>query len=165
MSYGTDQGLEDYLSSRGFSLPVGADPAVLRNIASSYIDAAYGARLKCSHRTGGFSQELEWPRTGHFINGELVPDDLIPPAWINAVYRAAYLESITPGWATNSIDPSRITKREKVDVIEREFMTANDIGSKIAASSGVQTDAIIDGMLTPWLCATSRRFTDLFRVI
>ena len=163
--YGTEADFQAWLTANGFTLPAGADPAVLLNVGSAYIDAAYGARLTCSQRTGGFQQELEWPRRGHVISGELVPDDLIPAPWINAVYRAAYLTSVTPGWATGSIDPNRVTKREKVDSIEREFMTANDRGVKVAAGSGVPTDALIDGMLTPWLCSTSRRFNDLFRVI
>lgn len=163
--YGTEADFQAWLTANGFTLPVGADPAVLLNVGSAYIDAAYGARLTCSQRTGGFQQELEWPRRGHVINGELVPDDLIPQAWINAVYRAAYLQATTPGWANGSNDPNRVTRRERVDTIEREFMTANDRGVKVAAGSGVPTDALIDGMLTPWLCSTSRRFNDLFRVI
>lgn len=163
--YGTEVDFQAWLTANGVTLPVGADPAVLLNVGSAYIDAAYGARLTCSQRTGGFVQPLEWPRRGHVINGEMVPEDLIPQAWINAVYRAAYLTAMTPGWATGSVDPNRVVKMEKVDVIQREFMTAADRGVKVSAGSGVPTDALIDGMLTPWLCSTSRRFNDLFRVI
>lgn len=163
-AYGTTPDFEAWLTAQGLALPVGANPEVLRNIGSAYIDAAYGAKLTCSHRTGGFSQDLEWPRKGHVINGEVVPDDLIPPAWIYASYRAAYLEAITPGWATGSTDPNKVVKRQKVDVIEREFFSNKEIDAA-SSSAGMASDAIIGGMVNPWLCSGIRRFDSLFRVI
>ncbi len=131
-SYGSDEGFAAWLAGQGLALPVDAPlPAVLRTIGSGYVDAAYGAKLACSSRTGGFLQELEWPRRHHVINGEVVPDDLIPPAWINASYRAAFLEATSPGWATASTDPNRVVKKEKVDVLEVEYF-----GVKDSADSG-----------------------------
>lgn len=163
-AYGTDDGLIAWVEGQGLALPVGANPATLRQIGSSYVDAAYGAKLTCSRRAGGFAQELEWPRTGHVINGELVPDDFIPPAWVNASYRAAYLTAITPGWATTGIDATRQTRREKVDVVEREFFAATDAaGSSVAP--GAPSDSIVNAMVLPWLCSGVRRMSDLFRVI
>lgn len=164
-AYGTDTGMQEWLDANGLILPPGATLTTLRNIGSAYIDAAYGAKLACSRRTGGFTQELEWPRTGHVINGEVVPDDLIPPAWILASYRAAYLEATNAGWATGSTDPNRLTRREKVDVIEREFMTAQDLGQTSSSAAGINADGIINGMVLPWLCSGVRRFDSLFRVI
>lgn len=163
-AYGTDDGLRSWLSSQGLSLPAGAAPATLREIGSAYVDAAYEAMLQCSHRAGGFEQELAWPRAGHRVNGQPVPEDLIPPAWVNASYRAAWLEANSPGWATGSADPNRITKREKVDVIEREFMTAADAGGA-ASAAGIAADALINGMVLPWLCSQGRDLNSLFRVI
>lgn len=163
-AYGTDEGFLAWLSGQGLELPDGAVPAVLRQIGSSYIDAAYEAKLQCSRRAGGFDQELAWPRTGHRINGQAVPDTLTPPAWVNASYRAAYLEAMSPGWATGSTDPNRITKREKADVIEREFMTAADAGGA-ASAAGIAADALINGMVLPWLCSQGRDLNSLFRVI
>lgn len=163
-AYGTDDGLQAWLTAQGLALPAGAVPATLREIGSAYVDAAYEARLQCSHRAGGFEQELAWPRAGHRVNGQPVPEGLIPQAWINASYRAAYLEAMTPGWATGSVDPNRITKREKVDVIEREFFSAVDAGGGDSAV-GMPSDAIINGMVLPWLCFNKRRSDSLFRVI
>lgn len=166
MAYGTDQGFTAWLAAQGLTLPDGAPtPAVLRNIGSSYIDAAYEWRLQCSARSGGFEQELAWPRAGHTVNGQPVPDDLIPPAWINASYRAAYLNGVTAGWSTNSSDPNRVTKREKVDVLEREFFAAGDNGGKADTAAGMPSDAIINGMVLPWLCSTGRSLNSLFRVV
>jgi hypothetical protein len=163
-AYGTNEDFTAWVTANGFTLPEGVNVDTLRLIGSSYIDAAYGAKLACSRRAGGFEQELEWPRTGHMVNGELVPDTLIPPAWVKASYRAAYLEAITPGWATTGQDPNRLTRREKVDVIEREFFAAADMAQSSSAA-GMPADSIINGMVLPWLCSGVRRMTDLFRVI
>lgn len=163
-AYGSDAGLEAWLTAQGLALPAGANAGVLRQLGSAYIDAAYEARLSCSTRTGGFNQALAWPRTGHFVNGQPVPDDLIPQAWIYASYRAAYLESQTKGWTTSGQNLNRVTKREKVDVIEREFFGPNDIKAGDAAP-GMAVDAVINGMVQTWLCSNVRRLGDLFRVI
>ncbi len=163
-AYGTDEGFLAWLSGHGLALPDGAVPAVLRQIGSAYIDAAYEQSLQCSRRAGGFEQELAWPRVGHSINGQEVPDTLIPPAWINASYRAAYLEAMNPGWATGTTDPNRVVKREKVDVLEVEYFGEND-GLSNGSASGVVADAIIGGMVGPWLCRNVRRIDSLFRVV
>src|SRR5690606_5608125 len=146
-AYGDDQGFTDYITAQGLTLPVTApDVAVLRQLGSSYIDAAYGYKLTCSRRTGGWEQELEFPRTGHYVNGQLLPSDVIPQPWIYASYRAAYLNAITPGWSTNAVDGSRLTKAEKVDVISREFFAPGDAYSSDVAP-GMPADSIINGMV------------------
>lgn len=164
-AYGTDDGFAAWLAGQGLALPAGASATQLRQVGSAYVDAAYEARLSaCSRRAGGFMQDLAWPRAGLRLNGQSVPSDLIPPAWVNASYRAAYLEAITPGWATGSADPNRITRREQVDTISREFFAPGDTGAGSAAP-GMASDAIINGMVLPWLCSGSRRLDALFRVI
>lgn len=162
--YGNDNGLTDYLTGLGLSLPSGApSAAVLRQIGSSYVDAAYEPRLQCSRRSGGFAQERAWPREGHKVNRQDVPDDLIPQAWVDASYHAAYLQATNPGWATGGRDPSRVTKREKVDVLEREFFGPSDSVASNAAP-GFNVDPLIDGMVSVWLCPEGRG-DFLFRVV
>lgn len=164
-AYGTDQGFTDWLAAQGLTLPADAPaPAVLRQIGSNYVDAAYEHRLSCSRRTGGFEQLLAWPRTGHTVNGETVPSDFIPPAWVNAAYRAAYLQATNPGWATRSVDATRQTKVEKVDVISREFFGPDESAGSSAAP-GMPSDAMINGLILPWLCSEVRSLNSLFRVI
>lgn len=164
-AYGNDAGFAAYLAGQGLTLPVGAPaPAVLRQIGSNYVDSAYGWKLACSQKTGGFEQILEWPRIGHILNGAEVPSDLIPVAWVNASYRAGYLQAVTPGWATTGTDASRQTRREKVDVVEREYFAASDAAGTSAAP-GMPSDSIINGMVAPWLCSSTRRASSLFRVI
>lgn len=165
-AYGSDSGLSDWLSSQGLALPPGApDLSVLRAIGSQYVDAAYEARLSCSSRAGGFSQELAWPRNGHRVNGQSVPSDLVPQSWINASYRAAYLQAAQNGWAIAGRDPSRVTRREKVDVVEREFFANGEAGDTGNASAGFNVDPIIDGWLSVWLCPAGRSADTLFRVV
>lgn len=164
-AYGTDDGLQQWLDGLGLVLPDGSPSlSVLRQIGSSYVDSAYEWRLQCSSRTGGFEQELAWPRSGHTVNGQSVPDTLIPPAWVKASYRAAYLTAVTPGWATTGIDATRMTKREKADVVEREYFGAAEApGSDVAP--GFPSDSIINGMILGWLCSSSRNLNSLFMVI
>ena len=164
MSYGSDSDFQAWLTAQGLTLPVGANLTALRTIGSAYVDGAYEHRLSCSRRAGGYAQDLAWPRTGHFLNGEELPPDFIPPSWVNAAYRAAYLEGTNPGWATGSVNPNRVTKREKVDTIEREFFAASDTAQADVAA-GMNADGVINGMVAIWLCPTTRNPNSLFRVI
>lgn len=164
--YGTDQGFTDWLAAQGLTLPPDApEPAVLRQLGSIYVDAAYGYKLTCSRRTGGWEQELEFPRTGHRVNGQLLPSDLIPNAWIHASYRAAWLNATTPGWSTGEATPGRLTKREQVDVISREFFGPEESGGRGDAAPGMPVDGIINGLVTPFLCSDTRSANSLFRVV
>ena len=147
--YGDDTGFAAYLWRTGLTLPPTApSPAVLRQRGSEYLDATYAARLQCSAPTGGFDQERAWPRTGHMIYGASIGATAIPAAWVQASYRAAWREATTPGWATSSRDPSRMTKREKADVVEREFFEPGET----AGASGANIDAMIEGLIGPFLC-------------
>lgn len=163
-AYGDNDSFKAWVDAQGLALPDDANLSALRLVGSNYVDAAYEYRLSCSHRAGGFEQERAWPRSGHRVNGQLVPDNLVPLAWVNASYRAAYLQAMNPEWATGSIDPNRITRREKVDVIEREFFSPNG-PSSAASASGMASDAVINGMVLPWLCVKTRRADSLFRVV
>ena len=164
-AYGTDDEFTAWISAQGLTLPVGANATALRTVGSAYVDGAYEHRLTCSVRTGGFTQDLAFPRTGHFVNGQAVPDDLVPQAWINASYRAAFLQATSPGWATNSTNPNRVTVRERVDVIEREFAKASDLIGTADVAAGMPADGMINGMVQPWLCSKARSLDSLFRVI
>lgn len=153
--YGTDQDFEAWLSGQGFELPGDApDPSALRQIGSDYLDAAYEARLQCSAREGGWSQERAWPRVGHAVGaGEI---EGIPRPWVLASYRAAWLEATQPGWATGTIDPTRSARREKVDVLEVEYFARVD-SAATGSTTGGAVDAMIEGMVAGLLCPKGRR--------
>lgn len=151
--YGDDAAFATYLAGQGLTLPTGAPTAaVLRQRGSDYLDATYGPLLVCSAPTGGIDQERAWPRTGHRVNCQTIDVDAIPAAWVRASYRAAWLEAMSPGWASGTIDPNKRVKRQKVDTIEREFFD-----SAAAAEGGItgvvgNVDAGIAGMVSPYLC-------------
>ena len=94
-----------------------------------------------------------------------LPSDFIPPAWVQASYRAAYLQATQAGWATGSSDPNRKTKREKVDTIEREYFAADSLVGTADVAAGMPADGMINGMVQPWLCSKVRSLDSLFRVI
>ena len=91
--YGSDIDFAAYLADAGLSLPVGAPlPAVLRQLASDYLDATY-----C------------------FGSG-----DVTGANFLAALYRAAYLADGGTAVLFPVTTGARV-KRQKVDVIEREF--------------------------------------------
>lgn len=154
MPYGTDQGFDDWLAMYGYVLPDDApSPAVLRARGSSYLDGTYDA-LWTGERTDGVMQEMGWPRRGALINCVTsIPNDVIPPSVISASYRAAWLEASTQGVLSGSISAGGRVKRQKVDVIEREFF---DDGAVTAGTGGPAfIDAEIDGAMRSFICDQS----------
>lgn len=148
-AYGTDAGIQAWLDANGHVLPANApSPAILRERGSAYIDATYEPMLSCSSRAGGIGQDLAWPRTGHIVSGEVVAG--VPQPWVNASYRAAWLEAVTPGWASGSIDLNRLVKRQKVEGLEREFFSPSDVRGDKGSSGNV--DSKIAGMIALLLC-------------
>jgi hypothetical protein len=114
MAYGTDIEFAAYLSARG--LTVAGVPAVLRQLASDYLDATY-----C------------------FGSG-----DVAGANFLAALYRAAYLADGGTAVLFPVTTGARV-KRQKVDVIEREFF---DDG---ADSTGF-IDPVINGLMRDFLC-------------
>lgn len=149
-SYGTDEGFAAWLAEQGYSLPGTAPtPAVLRTRGSAYVDSYEG--YWTGQRTGGAVQDRAWPRTGATINCiNAVPSDVIPIAVVNATYRAAWLEASTQGVLVGaSASPGSRVKRQKVDVIEREFF---DDGKAAVGSGPSFIDSMIDGLLGQFIC-------------
>jgi len=102
-----------------------ADGAILRGSlwVSSY--PSWNGRMSC----GRGLQGLAWPRSGVVdCNGDTIPDDEVPVEVTMATYAASAVELSAPGTLTPSIIPSQQAKRQKVDVIEVEFMTPKDQG-------------------------------------
>lgn len=150
MAYGTDEGFAAWLAQQGYTLPGGAPtPAVLRARGSAYIDS-YEARWT-GQRTDGAMQEDGWPRTGALMNCvTAIASDVIPVAVVNASYRAAWLDAQTPGiLAGPTVSPGARVRRQKVDVIEREFF---DDGKAEIGSGPSFIDSLIDGMMGQFIC-------------
>jgi hypothetical protein len=153
-AYGSDEGFTAYLAEQGYTLPAGApSPAVLRARGSAYVD---GYEVYWTgHRTGGVMQELGWPRTGASVNCTIaIADDVIPPAVVNAAYRAAWLEAATPGILTGGpAGPGQRVKREKVEgAVEVEYF---DDGKSSAGGAVRFIDGAIDAALSGFICVTT----------
>ena len=149
MAYGTDAGLEAWLAEQGHTLPDDAPSlAVLRARGSAYVDG-YEA-FWTGQRTGGVMQEAAWPRTGATVGCTVaVPDGVIPPAVVNASYRAAWLEAANPGVLFGIVSTGPRVKREKVDVLESEYF--EDKRATVGGGPAF-VDPQIDGMLRAFVC-------------
>lgn len=143
--YGTDEGLTDWLTANGYSLPEGAaTTAVLRQRGSAYVDGTYGPRFVGVPTS--IDQNREWPRTGATIFGSTLASDVIPNRVIEASYWAAYLIATNPGAFSKTVDTDQRVKRQKVDTIEREFFEPGKMAVGFVTAS-VNSD--IEGLLAP----------------
>ena len=115
MSYSTEVELTAYATARGITL--NTDLEILLTKAHDFIESKSYKGSRYS------SQQLTmWPRSGVYIDGVLIPADVVPKGIKNAEMQAAI--EIDAG-----LDPlanvERATKREKVDVIEIEYMDSS----------------------------------------
>ena len=108
---------------------------------------------------------LAWPRSGvSDCDGIAIAPNTIPAAVILAQLAAASFELQNPGGLTPPVTPSQQVRREKVDVIEVEYMTPLQQGAApgsydpAAAARPILTQindylrclANIDGTCVPW---------------
>lgn len=127
--YGTVTEADAYHAARGNTAWTGDNTvktaALVR--ASDYIDGRYRCRLPSGRwqsmftgeKTGGRTQEREWPRTGATdYEGNEIPSDEVPIEVEHAAYEAALRELTSPGSLSPDYVPSQLVTKEKVDVIE-----------------------------------------------
>nr|WP_019365259.1 DnaT-like ssDNA-binding protein [Pseudomonas luteola] len=157
--YGTLEQANAYNEARGYAWSgddAAKEAALLR--ASVYIDGRYVKRFPSGRyesmfpgvKTGGRSQERAWPRTGAVdYEGNVIPSDEVPQEVLAAVAEAAWRELANPGSLSPDYVPSKLVKRQKVDVIEREFFEPGELGS--APSTPVVS--VIDNLIAPVLIA------------
>ena len=111
-SYVSEAGLLDYAASRGVNLTGATDVLIIK--AMDYIESR--PFIGDKHRE---AQPLQWPRDEVYIDRYYIERETIPKELKNGVYTAALAIDA-------ALDPLRIveraTKREKVDVIEVEYM-------------------------------------------
>lgn len=125
MARGSDNGFQAWMDARDHTLPAGApSPAVLRQRATDYIDALYGAQLV----------------------GDQAVDPLLT-ALETATYVAAWHEANNPGSLSASATASAAVKRRKVDVIETEYFE----GSGNALADSTVRLSLVEGLLAPFL--------------
>jgi hypothetical protein len=143
-SYVTVAEARAYAAARGITLS--SDDAAVEALlvqAMDYLEAQR-ARYQGSKTKPGV-QALQWPRTGVVIDCQYnLPDNIIPTELKSAQKQAAL--EVFAGLSLMPSSDGRVVKREKVDVIETEYMTGQDLGS--GASMGPSFPAV-DALLEP----------------
>lgn len=136
--------LRAYATARGVTLPV-ADADVEKFLIKA---ADYLGSFEQQYRgvRQSEAQELSWPRAGAFVNGFEVADDAIPKLLKKAQMQAAV--EIFNGFDPLTSTDGRFVKREKVDVIETEFATPQELAGEV--SSTVELPAVAS-LLQPLL--------------
>lgn len=123
--HGTPEGFDTWLAARGYVLPGGAlSAAILLQRVTDYIDGFYGPRLI----------------------GDPAVDPLLT-AMANAAYAAALYEAQNPGGLSVAASQSGAIKREKVDVLEVEYVA----GSADAVADATVRLSVVEGYLAPYL--------------
>ena len=111
-SYVTELELTTYATDRGLTLTVATDVLLLK--ANDYLETL---TFKGSRYTK--DQSLQWPRTGVYIDGFSVAMDEIP----NDLKTAQLALAVEIDSGNDPLAPvERSIKKEKVDVIEVEYM-------------------------------------------
>lgn len=135
MAYSTPAELTQYASDRGITLT--GDTAVLLTLASDYIE---GLTYK-GVRTDS-TQITAWPRDGVYVDNILIDSAVVPQGIKNAEMQSA-VEIDRGNDPLSTLD--RAVKREKIDVIETEYMD-NTAESTILRS--------VTHLLAPYLANT-----------
>lgn len=139
-SYVTGAGLVTYAADRGITITGNAEILVLR--AALYVEQL---SFKGDKKTK--AQRMQWPRYGVIIDGFSVDSDEIPQQLIDLQYEVA----IAIGDGDDPLGTiDRSVKREKVDVIEVEYMdnaVPFAINRKIKALESKLTRANSGGMV------------------
>lgn len=152
--YGDNAGFTVYAEAAGYVFPDGTtepQKTAARQRGSLVIDRY--ERFFSGTRTGGYSQERAWGRTGATTYyGEAIPAGEIPVAIINASYEAAFLELTNPGSLSPVVTGSSTVKREKVGQLEVEYAASSStsVADMVAMATPVVTT--IEGLLWPFLC-------------
>ncbi len=111
-SYVTEDELSSYAINRGITLSGDADELLVR--ANDYLETL---KFKGDRLTK--DQSLQWPRSSVWIDGFSIDDDEIP----NDLKTAQLALSLEIDAGNDPLAPvERSTKKEKVDVIEVEYM-------------------------------------------
>lgn len=116
----------DYYPDRTIADDATTDAAIMRASAWLSTFPNWDGSMAC----GRGLQGLAWPRSGATdCDGLAIADDEVPVEVQRATFYATLAELDSPGVLTPSITPGKQTKREKVDVIEVEYMTPSDQGA------------------------------------
>ena len=136
--YGTVEGADAYQEARGNAAWAAATEQAKQGAlarASAYIDGL-GVQIPTSgcvlsfpgRKTGGRSQDLQWPRSGAADrDGYEIPADEVPREVVLATYEAAAREQAKPGSLNPDYVASKAVKSAKVGPLDTEFFGSSDV--------------------------------------
>jgi len=133
-SYISESFLATYAEDRGITLTQAASALIYRSM--SYIETRSYQGNKVSE-----TQSLQWPRNDVYIDDFLFPSDMIPIELQNA--QAETCLSIDQG-NDPAATTDRAVKREKVDVLEVEYMD-NASSKPTYTSINIWLDKLLQG--------------------
>lgn len=95
------------------------------------------------------AQALQWPRTGVVIDCDVEwPDNAIPPELQKA--QMQYCIELQNGFNPFASNDGMVVKKKKVDVIEKEFFSATELGISGTPQASIPA---VDALLAPLFSA------------
>lgn len=152
-SYVSLAAARSYASQRGVTLP--ADDAELEALMIQAMDYLEAQRARYQGtKTHPGVQALQWPRVGVILDCTYELPDNVIPVELKAAQNQLTMEAFG-GFALMPSSDGRVVKREKVDVIETEFMTGQDAGT---GSVGTPNFPAVEALLDPLFSACGGGF-------
>lgn len=147
-SYVTEAEATAYATDRGVSLAgVSAKLFQAMDYLESYRDRYQGERTwpvgTVDHPE---AQALQWPRTGVVVEGQDLAADAIPDLLRKAQMQMCI--ELQNGYNPFASSSGQVVKKTKVDVIEKEFFSAQELG---IVGGPVANVPAVDALLAPLL--------------
>jgi hypothetical protein len=150
--YGDNTGFAAYAAERGYTVPEGAtaEQITAARLRGAMAVDRYEPQLSGT-RTGGYQQELAWPRSNAVTSaGETIASDAVPVAVVQASYEAALIELATPGRLFPVVTGSEAVKRETVGALEVEYLAPNATSPIGLASLATPVVTAVEALLKPF---------------
>lgn len=155
MAYGTFAGFVAYHEARGRDVDDYSETQVngALVVATFALDGRYRSQFP-GERTGGRSQENEWPRTGAYdYEGDTIATDETPDEVVNATYEFALQELQTAGSLNATYTPS------KYDSVSVDGAVSVTYAKYDSADEAQKQFAVVDQLLAPILVGENSRLS------
>ena len=143
MLYGTDTGLQNYATARGYTLEKA--PSILLTLAHDYIESLLYIGTKTVD-----TQPDQWPRKGVNIDGIEISSLIVPQDIIDAEYQVAIaidqgnspFATVTPGIKSESVDTISVEYQDGSGNRSFDPMVRLKLRKYLAGSGGASTNIV-----------------------
>lgn len=143
-SYATVTEARAYATARGVALPDDSKVEAFLTLAMDYLESK---KYKGRQTYPDHPQALSWPRTGVYVDCELLPSNKVPRQM-----KSAQMQLVVEQGSGRSLMPSTdgtVVKRKKVDVLEKEFFSPEELGQSGAPMpSFPMVDALLADLIS-----------------